>query len=107
MTTFAFAAPAAGRIIVATFASLLVALTVTPALCRLLLAKVGATTHGDGFLVRWLKRRYEPTLAFALQHGRAVLAAAALATIASLSLGRTFGTSFLPEFHEGTFTVFL
>ncbi|MFO1030900.1 MAG: efflux RND transporter permease subunit [Planctomycetota bacterium] len=93
--------------IVATFASLLVALTVTPALCRLLLAKVGATTHGDGFLVRWLKRRYEPTLAFALQHGRAVLAAAALATIASLSLGRTFGTSFLPEFHEGTFTVFL
>jgi len=94
--------------IVSTLASLLVALTVTPALCRFLLAKIGSgTSHGDGFLVRWLKRRYEPSLRHALQRGKTLFAGAALATLASLALGSTYGTSFLPEFNEGTFTVFL
>ena len=80
----------------------------TPALCRFLLAKVGGgRDHGDGFLVRWLKRRYEPSLRNALAHAKTVLAAAALATVASLGLASTYGTSFLPEFNEGTFTVFL
>jgi len=93
--------------IVSTFASLIVALTVTPALCRLVLAKVGSKSHGEGFLVRWLKRRYEPTLNWVMHRGRSVLAVSALATVASLALGKTYGTSFLPEFNEGTFTVFL
>ncbi|MBK8098626.1 MAG: efflux RND transporter permease subunit [Planctomycetes bacterium] len=93
--------------IVSTFASLIVALTVTPALCRLLLAKVSAKAHGEGFLVRWLKRRYEPALNWVMHRGRSVLAVSALATVASLALGKTYGTSFLPEFNEGTFTVFL
>jgi CzcA family heavy metal efflux pump len=94
--------------IVSTLASLAVALTVTPALCRWLLAKVGSSGHhGDGFLVRWLKRRYQPSLRQAMRHSKAVLAVAALTTVASLGLGSTFGTSFLPEFNEGTFTVFL
>ena len=44
-------------------ASLLVALTVTPAMCKFLLrGKLGATEHKDGFLVRWLKAVYGPTL---------------------------------------------
>ena len=93
--------------IVSTFASLIVALTVTPALCRLLLAKVKAKAHGEGFLVRWLKRRYEPVLKWVMRRGRTVFAVSALATIASLGLAKTYGTSFLPEFNEGTFTVFL
>ncbi len=79
----------------------------TPALCRLVLAKVAARKHGDGFLVRWLKRRYEPSLHWVMRRGRSVLAVSALATLASLALGKTYGTSFLPEFNEGTFTVFL
>ncbi|HEU4420894.1 MAG TPA: efflux RND transporter permease subunit, partial [Planctomycetota bacterium] len=94
--------------IASTLASLLTALTVTPALCRYLLAKVGSGgEHSDGFLVRWLKRAYEPSLGWALHRARTVLAAAALATVVSLGLGSTYGTSFLPEFNEGTFTVFL
>lgn len=97
--------------IVSTFASLIVALTVTPVLCRLLLARVGGatahTTHGDGWLVRWLKARYTRTLQWTLRHTRAVLLGSAAATIASLGLLSTYGTSFLPEFHEGTYTVFL
>jgi CzcA family heavy metal efflux pump len=93
--------------IVSTFASLIVALTVTPALCRLVLAKVGSKGRGDGFLVRWLKRYYAPSLRWVMRRGRSVLAVSALATVASLAIGKTYGTSFLPEFNEGTFTVFL
>ena len=89
-------------------ASLIVALTVTPAMCRVLLqGKLGRHTERDGFVVRWLKRRYEPALHAALRFRKLVLAGAALATVLALWLGSTFGTSFLPEFNEGTFTVFL
>ena len=94
--------------IVSTLASLLVALTVTPALCRYLLARVGGgKEHREGFLVRWLKKRYEPSLRWSLRRAKTVLGGAALATVASLGLASTYGTSFLPEFNEGTFTVFL
>jgi hypothetical protein len=72
------------------------------------LAKVGdGKAHRAGFLVRWLAAWYEPALRWAMRRAKTVLVAAALATAASLGLARTFGTSFLPEFNEGTFTVFL
>jgi HME family heavy-metal exporter len=94
--------------IVSIMASLFVALTVTPALCRVLLARgVGAGHGGDGFLVRWLKRAYTPSLLLALRHRAALFVAMALLFAGSLLLARTFGTSFLPAFNEGTFTVFL
>ncbi|MCA8948899.1 MAG: efflux RND transporter permease subunit, partial [Planctomycetes bacterium] len=93
--------------IVSTLASLLVALTVTPVLCRLLLQKVRPGGHRDGFVVARIERAYEPALRWSLQHPRKLLAAALLTVAASLGLARTFGTSFLPEFNEGTFTVFL
>ncbi len=86
-------------------ASLIVALTVTPALCRLLLSRVGDAGHGKGWLVRLLERAYAPLLAGAIRWRILVLGAAALATAASLVLASTFGASFLPEFNEGTFTV--
>ncbi len=99
--------------IVSILASLVVALTLTPALCRLLLGRLGARgdgaaqSHADGFLVRWLKRRYEPSLRMAIHHRKWVLCSAAGATVLSLWLASSFGTSFLPAFNEGTFTVFL
>jgi len=115
-----FFKPLAATYIVSIMASLVVALTVTPAMCKLLLkpkaGKAGAATdpdskHGhsqtDGFLVRWLKRRYEPALRWSLSHRSLVIGAALLATGLSLLLARTYGTSFLPEFREGSFTVFV
>ncbi|MBK9128477.1 MAG: efflux RND transporter permease subunit [Phycisphaerales bacterium] len=94
--------------IVSILASLLVALTVTPALCKYLLrGRLGGERHADGWLVRWLKRRYEPSLRWSIRHRGLVLGAAAAATACALWLGSTFGTSFLPTFNEGTFTVFL
>jgi CzcA family heavy metal efflux pump len=97
------------------FASLLVALTVTPALCKLLFHNYARRTgtqlisHHDQEtrLVRWLKHLYARTLATAMRARALVLGATALLTAASLLLASTFGTSFLPAFNEGTFTVFL
>lgn len=90
-------------------ASLVVALTVTPAMCLLLLkGRPGKEGHnGDGPLARLLKRAYAPVLAWATRWKVAVLGSAAGATVAALLLASTFGTSFLPEFNEGSFTVFL
>jgi CzcA family heavy metal efflux pump len=94
--------------IVSILASLVVALTVTPALCRLLFARgIGGAGHGDTPLVRWLKRAYQPLLEASLRRRGIVLAGAGALTAASLALLSTFGTSFLPSFKEGTFTVFL
>lgn len=104
--------------ILSIMASLIVALTVTPALCKWLFAgsfgrsdAVGghASKRGehDGWLVRRLKSWYEPTLHASLRHRGMVLGGAGVLTAGALALVSTFGTSFLPAFKEGTFTVFL
>ncbi len=92
--------------VVSILASLLVALTVTPALCRLLLKEPGKQLASpDSFLVRAIKRLYEPLVRLALRMRRLVLALALIATAATLWLASTFGTAFLPEFNEGTLMV--
>ena len=94
--------------VVSIIASLAVALTVTPAMCRYLLREPkSAKRHGDSdaFLVRWLKTFYEPLVKLAIRLRWVVLTSAAVASALALWLGSTFGTSFLPEFNEGTFTV--
>ncbi|MFO0855867.1 MAG: efflux RND transporter permease subunit [Phycisphaerales bacterium] len=109
-----FFKPLAVTYIVSIMASLVIALTVTPAMCKLLLrpkkhtkgSPSGHSTH-DGLLVRWLKARYEPLLRWSLRHRKFVLASALVATGISLLLARTFGTMFLPEFREGSLTVFV
>ena len=100
--------------IVSIMASLLVALTVTPAMCRWVLSRSfvgsarGSVRDGhDGWLVRVLKRWYEPLLRWSIRRRGPVLACAGVLTGGALALMSTFGTSFLPAFREGTFTVFL
>lgn len=92
--------------VVSILASLAVALTVTPAMCRYLLhAKPTERESHDGALVRGLKAMYEPAIRLALKYRMIVLGGATITTILTLWLASTFGTSFLPEFNEGTFTV--
>ncbi|MEY4119249.1 MAG: hypothetical protein RLZZ116_2577 [Planctomycetota bacterium] len=96
--------------IVSILASLVVALSVTPALCRLFFARTfadGASHRGDGALVRWLKARYQLLLERAIAHRRVVLAGALALAVVSIASAWNFGTSFLPRFREGTYTVFL
>lgn len=104
-----FFRPLALTYMVSILASLLVALTVTPAMCKhLLRGRLGGKREDrDSFLVRLLKRAYEPSLRLAIRLRIWVLGGAGLATVLALLLGSTFGTSFLPSFNEGTYTVFL
>ena len=95
--------------VVALLASLGVALTVTPALCRLLLSRSGPakTADGHGPLARVLLRFYRPMLDAALRFRVLVLVGAAGLVAVTVLGARELGTSFLPRFHEGMATVFV
>ncbi len=92
--------------VIALAASLVVALTVTPVLCSLLLPRSRAVTAGhEPAVVRLLKRLYLPLLTWTLRHARGVIAAAALLLVATVVSFFALGRAFLPEFNEGTLTV--
>ncbi len=98
-------APLGFAYLVAIFASLVVALTLTPALCAYVLPRAGALTHGDSFLVRWLKAAYRPTLRAALEHSTTLIAASLALLAAALVLIPFLGRTFLPDFNEGSLTL--
>lgn len=91
--------------IVAIAASLLVAVTVTPALCAYLLPRARSLGHPESFVLRWLKARYQPLLVRALAAPKVVLIGAALGLVAAAAVLPFLGRSFLPEFNEGTLTL--
>lgn len=92
--------------LVALLASLVVAVTVTPALCSLLLPRSRAVRQGaEPRLVHWLKHHYARLLNPVLNHPwRVTIPAIGLLLLA---LGSTpfMGRSFLPEFNEGSLTL--
>lgn len=98
-------APLGFAYLVAIAASLLVALTLTPALCSYILPLAGALAHGDSFLVRWLKAAYLPSLRTALKHSAIVIAASAALLAGAIVLVAFLGRTFLPEFNEGSLTL--
>ncbi|MBW4700082.1 MAG: CusA/CzcA family heavy metal efflux RND transporter [Aphanocapsa lilacina HA4352-LM1] len=85
-------------------ASLLVALTVTPALCCVLLAG-RRLPDGETPLVRWLKRLYRPVLSWSLRHPAPILAGSVGLLALSLAILPFLGTTFLPEFQERSLTI--
>jgi CzcA family heavy metal efflux pump len=92
--------------IIALVASLVVALTVTPALCSILLPQAKSILRGhEPWLIRVLKRMYRPSLSFSLDHPWAIMGASALLLIAAGVGVSRMGRSFLPEFNEGSLTV--
>ena len=103
-----FFQPLALTYMISIIASLVVALTLTPALCKILLCtRIGKGHDKESWLVQFLKRQYEQALHVTLRSRGLVLSGATIATVLSILLASTFGTSFLPSFNEGTFTVFL
>ncbi len=116
-------------------ASLVVSLTVTPALCSYLLEKknhlkhinlifwrkapslkeraggevsgevVDAAHEQDSSLVRWLKKQDLKLLNWGLKRTKLVMGVAIALIIAAISIVPFFGTEFLPPFNEGSFTV--
>ena len=87
-------------------ASMVVSLTVTPALCSYLLPKVAvARAHADGWLVRKLKALDRRTLGWVLPRPWLVMGATTAAVLLSAATVPFLGTSFLPAFNEGTATI--
>lgn len=86
--------------IIATLSSLLVALTVTPALCMSLLAHQRRPYQHEPFTVERLKDAYRVCLSFILKHSRITIALAVAAMLASFSLLPFMGQAFLPPFRE-------
>lgn len=91
--------------IISLIASMIVSLTVTPALCSVLLSKDKLLVHQDGFLVRYLKRIDTRVLHFSLNHPKTIMGVTAGFFIASLILASQMGRDFLPKFNEGTATI--
>ncbi len=99
-------APLGFAYVVSLAASLVVALTVTPALCSVLLPGSKAVREDrEGALVHWLKARYRPVLAAVVDRHRAVLVSSAvLLLLAGLGFALA-GRAFLPDFNEGALTL--
>ncbi|HEY8403852.1 MAG TPA: efflux RND transporter permease subunit [Flavobacteriales bacterium] len=87
-------------------ASLVVSLTVTPALCSYLLTKIKTDEkHQDSAVVRFLKQQDLKLLERALDKPKLVLVSAGLLIIGALAVVPFFGSEFLPPFNEGSFTI--
>ncbi len=92
--------------IISLFASLVVALTVTPALSMLLIPRSKMVSAGKETKISiWLKKLYEPILRIALNHWKLVVTGAAAGMIAALGWLAFVGQAFLPDFNEGTLTI--
>jgi CzcA family heavy metal efflux pump len=87
--------------------SLIIAMTVTPLMCRLLLTneKYLEKKQKDNWLTRRLSSAYKRTLSIALNNKRKVLYPAFALFIIALGLFFTLGQSFLPEFNEGSLVI--
>jgi CzcA family heavy metal efflux pump len=98
--------PLGAAYVVSLAASLLVALTLTPALCSLLLPKARSIVSGrEAWLVTRLQAAYFPGLRWTLDHAGTVLAASATLLAIAVASFAFVGRSFLPEFNEGTLTI--
>ena len=93
--------------IVSLAVSLLVAMTLTPVLAKMMLSKEKYLdkTKKDSWPARKLSSVYGKSLAWALQHKKVVVFPVFGLFILSMVVFSNFGRSFLPEFNEGALTL--
>ncbi len=93
--------------VVSLFVSLVVAMTLTPLLCKMMLANDSylAKNEKEKWLVGQISHYYEKSLAWSLKHKTEVLTGTAAMVILSAVAFSTLGRSFLPEFNEGSLTL--
>lgn len=92
--------------ITALFASTLVALTLTPVLCSYLLGGDKSDKAGkDPAVVRWLQKVYNVALEWVIFHKKTTLGAVLALFAVALGIFFSLGSSFLPAFNEGSFTI--
>lgn len=100
--TGAFFQPLAIAYGLAVLLSMLVALTLTPVLCLMLLAKAPIERR-EPLLVRWLQRIYEPVLTRIIQRPGPIFLATAVIMMVGLAVFPLLGESLFPEFKERDF----
>ena len=93
-------APLGYAYISAIIASLVVALTLTPALCYLLFSK-GELESQDPPLIVWIKKHYVAALKIIEQHYIIVISMVALVIALGLGVLPLFKSQFIPSLHEG------
>lgn len=93
--------------VVSLFVSLVVAMTLTPLLCKMLLSgeKHLARNVKDKWLTRKLNAQYEKILVWTLKHKTLVISSTLGLFVLALITFTTLGRSFLPEFNEGSLTL--
>jgi CzcA family heavy metal efflux pump len=94
-------APMGIAYLVSIFASTFVAMTLSPALCAILLANRQLPTD-DTWISALTQRLYRPILGFATSFPKIILVVATAAVVASVVILPTLGRVFLPEFQESS-----
>lgn len=87
--------------------SLLVAMTVTPLLCKIMLSgdKYLARAEKKNWVDKWLLVRYSQSLSWALKRSRVIVVSLAALFLLCILLFVSMGRSFLPEFNEKALTI--
>ncbi len=100
-------APLGVAFIVSLFASMVVAITLTPVLGSYLLTRPAMLSRHqqEPRLVRGLRRGYARLLEGALRHRRAVIGCAAGLFVVAAGLFFSLGRNFLPPFNEGSMAI--
>jgi len=97
--------PMALTVMLALGGSLVLALTLMPALCSFLLG--GRIAERDNLLVRLIKKAYSPTLRWSLQRRWLVVLGAIALFVLAMFIFRHLGADFIPKLDEGTFTMMI
>lgn len=93
--------------IISLFMSLIVAMTVTPLLCRMMLSDEKYLTRNEkeSWLTRKLSAGYFKSLSWVLENKKKVMTVTLALLIGATGLFFTMGQSFLPDFNEGSATI--
>lgn len=94
--------PLAVAYIVSLLASMVVSVTLTPVMAYYLLPRMKQLDHGDTRMLAWIKRGYQSSLTWVLEHPRALIAAGGVSVVAAAVTVPFFATTFLPPFNEGS-----
>ncbi|MEQ1622694.1 MAG: efflux RND transporter permease subunit [Methylococcales bacterium] len=97
-------APLGYSYILAILMSLLVALTLTPALCYALLGS-RFDKPSESPLIHWLKPWYQQSLVFVMSHFKKLMVGCGACCLVALALLFTFNSKFLPDLREGHYMV--
>ena len=93
--------------IIALFASLIVAVTITPVLCSYLLnnEKMILRRSDGSWMEQFLAKYYRSGLAYTLDRNHAVIAVSGALLVSSIIVFTGLGRTFLPPFNEGALTI--